>query len=117
MPPLESSRFSHLSAARQALVRLYQSTNYGYIEDLTVRDREPVLTSPGPVVLVDLKLDSDERSPGELAPADFVLCTELVRLMSLLDRIQNGKISKIEVRAGIARRILFDPRLTEAGID
>ena len=108
-------RFSQLSPSRQALVRLCQSTNYGHIQDLIVRDQEPILTSPPPVVLADVRLDAEERPRDELAAADFALCAEVGRLMSLLDKIRNGKISKIEIRAGIPRRIIIESRPTEAG--
>jgi hypothetical protein len=88
--------------------------NYGYIKDLVVQDQQPILTGPAPVVLVDLKLDSDERPREELVTVDFALPAEMVRLMSLLDKIGDGKIAQIEVRAGVARRILFERRPMEA---
>jgi len=109
-------RFSHLSPPRQALVRLCQSINYGYIEELPVTNREPVLAGDGPVSLADIQLDAEEQPRPELAIADFILCAEVCRLMSLLDRVGNGGISKIEVRAGIPRRILLESRLVGQGI-
>jgi hypothetical protein len=63
--------------------------------------------------MTDIKLDAEERPRGELAAADFTLCTEARRLMSVLDSIQNGKISKIEVRAGVPRRLVVESRLAE----
>ena len=108
-------RFSELSPARQALLRLCQSANYGYIHDLVIRDREPILTGPPCVVLVDVKLDSEEGPSREIANSDFLLCAEVRRLMALLDKIQNGKISKLEIRAGIPRRIILENLPTECG--
>jgi hypothetical protein len=35
--------------------------------------------------------------------------------MALLDKIHHGKISKLEVRAGLPRRILLENLLTEFG--
>ena len=110
-----TGQFSQLSRPRQALVRLFQSINYGNVRDLNVRDQEPVLASPSPIVVVDLKLDAEDHSRDELAAADFELCAEVGRLISFLDRMQDGKISSIEVRAGIPRRILFEKPLTEGG--
>jgi hypothetical protein len=52
-------RFSELSPGRQALVRLCQVVNYGSVENLEVKDFEPTFDPP-PVMLRDLKLDSDE---------------------------------------------------------
>ena len=112
MPPSDFPRFSQLSASRKALVRLCQSTNYGHIRDLAVRDREPVLSEKC-LVFVDFKLDSEERPRPEAAEPDFLLCAEIVRLMALLDKINNGKISKLEIRAGIPRRIILENVPTE----
>ena len=53
------TKFSELSAARQKLVRLCQSTNYGHVQELSVRDRELVFNGES-VVLMDLKLDAKE---------------------------------------------------------
>ncbi len=101
-------RFSELSPPRQALIRLCQSTNYGSIEDLTVRSREPVLTDSLPLVLADVKLDADDEPRPEAALFDFVLSTELVRLMLLLDQIGEGKIPRIEIRAGLPREAVVE---------
>jgi hypothetical protein len=100
-------RFSTLSLARQALVRLCQTLNRGTIEGLDVRQAEPMFNSP-PVVLKDIKLDADEGPRPELALNDFVLSGEAVRLMKLLDGMESGSIRHIEVRAGIPRRILLE---------
>jgi hypothetical protein len=104
----KSLLFCHLSPPRQHLVRLFQSINYGYLQDLEVRDCEPIFSGCGPIVLVDVRLDSEDRPRDELALADFALCAEICRMMSLLDRVENGRMSKIEVRAGIPRRITME---------
>ena len=116
MPLPDSPRFSYLSASRQALVRLFQTINYGCVQALEVRLGEPLLSCPGPIVLVDVRLDSEESQRPELALADFVLCAEVYRLMCLLDHVENGKISKIEVRAGIPRRITLEKQMKEMGL-
>jgi hypothetical protein len=99
-------RLLDLSPARQALVRLCQSANYAQIEQLQVKDCEPVF-NPAPVVLLDLKLDSDEMPRPELALTDFTLTAEFCRLMDKLDALKHGIIERIEVRAGLPRRMLF----------
>jgi hypothetical protein len=114
MPLSENARYSQLSPSRRGLVRLCQSINYGHLQELVVADREPILKPP-PVVFVDVKLDTDESPRTERESADFVLCAEAVRLMGLLDRIKNGKISKLEVRAGIPRRIVYEQRISDFG--
>lgn len=104
---LLSPRFSQLSAERQVLVRLCQSINFGEIREIEVRGREPVFISPSRV-LVDLRLDHDEAPRRESSLVDFALPGELVRLLAQFDRLENGRISRIEIRAGIPRRILFE---------
>ena len=110
----KSLRFCQLSPPRQHLVRLFQSINYGYLQDLEVRGREPILSGRGPIVFVDVRLDSEEQPRDELALADFALGAEICRLMSLLDQIESGRISKIDVRAGIARRLVLEKPVSKA---
>jgi hypothetical protein len=97
-------RLSHLSPARQALVRFCQTINHGCIESLEVRNSEPIF-DPMPVMLKDVKLDSDEGARPELSLSDFVLSDEVMRLMSLLDKMKYGTLRRVEVRGGVPRRI------------
>jgi hypothetical protein len=106
-------RFSQLSASRQALVRLCQTTNYGQIHHLEIKDGDPVL-SPAPLVLIDVKLDADEVPRSEFDLPDFELCHEVCRLICQLQELTSGIIERIEVRAGIPRRIVFEYRSPEA---
>src|ERR1043166_4884178 len=101
-------RLSDLSPARQALVRLCQAINHGSIEDLEIRDSEPVF-DPWPVAVKDVKLDSDEGPRPELTLADFVLSDEVRHLGRILDEMECGRIRRVEVGAGIPRRILVEP--------
>jgi hypothetical protein len=116
MEPFNSTgliRFSQLSPSRQTLVRLCQSLNFGLIRCIHVRDASPVF-DPMPVVLIDARLDADEKPRPEVELTDFVLRDEVCRLMARLDELKNGTIDRIEVRAGVPRRIVFAARLTEA---
>ena len=101
-PPL-----SQLSGERQLLVRLCQLVNFGEIRDVEVRNREPVLGSASRL-LVDVRLDSEESPRRESLLADFNLCNEICRLFAEFDRLENARISRVEVRAGLPRRILFE---------
>ena len=107
------SRFSELSPSRRALVRICQATNFGYVQDLTVRNGEPIFTTSLPVVLADVKLDSEDERRSESALPDFVLSAEHVRLMLLLDGIEDGKIARIEIRAGLPRRVVVEKSVSE----
>jgi hypothetical protein len=100
-------RFSYLSPARQMLVRLCQSINFGSVENLRVESAEPVFNPP-PMLLKDVKLDSDEAPRSEMTLVDFVLGDEVLRLLRLLDDMRLGTVRRIEVRAGIPRRILWE---------
>jgi hypothetical protein len=100
-------RLSDLSPARQALVRLCQAINHGSIEELEVRNGEPVFDPP-PVVLRDVKLTGDEEPRPELRLDDFALSDGVSRLMKGLDDMKCGTIRRIEVHAGLPRRMLFE---------
>ena len=103
-------RLSDLSPGRQALVRLCETINYGSIENLEVRNCDPTFV-PAPVMLRDLKLDSDEGPRPELALADFVVSNEIVRLMKHLDEMKLGTVRRVEVRGGVPRRILLESQV------
>jgi hypothetical protein len=100
-------RLSDLSPGRQELVRLCETINFGSIENLEVRDSEPVF-DPAPLMLRDLKLDSDEGSRPELDLVDFVLSNEVLRLARHLDEMKIGTVRRVEVRGGLPRRILLE---------
>lgn len=106
-------RFSDLSAPRKALVRLCQSMNYGSIEGLEVRDSDPIF-SPPPLVLIDIRLDNDEGPRTQVGLSDFVLRDEARRLMERFETLKNATIERVEVRAGIPRRVVFKLRATDA---
>jgi hypothetical protein len=110
-----SLRFSQLSSARQALVRICQTVNFGEIQGVLVRDAEPVFGELGPVVVTDVKLDKQEEPRPELTLPDFELRHELGRLMSRLDELRDGIIQRIEVHKGLQRRIVFESRMTDVG--
>jgi hypothetical protein len=73
-----------------------------------------VQRSKRPSVLVDVRLDVEAQPRDEMAALDFALGAEVTRLMTLLDKVENGKITKIEVRAGLPRRVTLEARNSEA---
>jgi len=103
----QTIRFSQLSAPRQALVRLFQSINFGYVESLDVRGGEPVF-GPAPTVFVEVKLDAANEPRPEVDLPDFELGTEITRLVAQLDELGDGFIERIDVRHGIPRRALIE---------
>jgi hypothetical protein len=110
MPSVQ--RFSQLSPERQALVRILQAVNFGEIRDVHIRDGNPI-SDDASVVLLDAKLDTEENPRSELHLGDFELRAEVGRLMSRLDELKDGTIRRLEVRAGIPRRLVFESRLRD----
>jgi hypothetical protein len=108
----EPLRLSQLSPARQALVRALQIVNFGELQNLHVRNGEPMFDNSALVVL-DAKLDKDEGPRPEIALPDFALNAEVSRLMARLDELRNGTIQRLEVRAGIPRRLVLQKQLPE----
>jgi len=113
--PSKTVRLSQLPPSRQLLVRLCQTINYGSIYRLEIRDSEPAF-DPQPRVLVELKLDAEELKRPEVGLMDFKLRDEVWRLMDQFDELRNGVVERIEVRAGIPYRVLFEARLGEIAI-
>src|SRR3954463_15940913 len=97
-------RLSQVSAPRRAFVRECQRVGFGKITGLVVRDSEPVF-SGDTIVLLDVKLDSDDAPRPEQDLTDFALAAEVVRFFSRLDTISNGTVDQIEIRGGLPRRM------------
>jgi hypothetical protein len=54
-------------------------------------------------------MDDAPRPEGELP--DFKLSSEIQRLISQLDQIKDGRIERVEVRAGVPRRLVLSSLL------
>ena len=105
-------RLSGLSAPRQLLLRLCQVVDYGQILELHIRDREPAF-DPAPRLIREIKLDEDCDRRQEFDLQDFALRGEASRLMQQLDRLGDGCVARIDIRAGIPRRLVVQQPLTE----
>jgi hypothetical protein len=90
-----------------------QSINHGHIQNLKVEAQEPVLRGTSVITTTDIRLDAEDPGRDDLEVGDFVLCEEITRLIGLFDRIQSATISKIEVRAGLPRRISLEHHFSE----
>jgi hypothetical protein len=89
-----------VSRPRQALIELGQFINYGWIENLEVRDGQPVM-EPELVFYQHIKLDAENGPRDELALDDFVLKSKHLELFSLFDRLKNGFIKRLEFKGGL----------------
>lgn len=91
---------SSLTPAQTRLVRLMQGVNFGRIEDLEVRDGQPVF-SPRPRIIQKLKMGADNNARSEAEYDDFRLKHGVVELLEMISRLRDGEVRSIEVRSGL----------------
>ena len=96
-----------LSPARKRLLELLQATNFGTVENLIVRDGEPVVVDPAPRVVRSIKLGAENGPRPEFVLADFVLREPVVEMFEHLSRIGNGTVA-IQVRHGLPCQIIVE---------
>jgi hypothetical protein len=99
-------RKSGLSAARQRLVELFQRTNFGRIENLTLKNGEPEFDPP-PRVVAEIKLAAENGPRPERATNDFALKAQHVELFATFDRLGNEVIDIIEIKNGLPFKMEF----------
>src|SRR2546426_2569 len=107
-----TGRLSEVSVPRQTLVRLCQALNHGEIQNLIVRNSEPVYEPPL-LVLINERLDSDEGPRPEVELTDFALREEVRRLFVRFDELQNVTVARLSVQAGIPHRVVFQSQFPE----
>jgi hypothetical protein len=73
---------------------------------LKIKDCDPVF-DPHPLVMMDLKLDAEAGPRSEIELVDLALCREICRLMELFDELKDARVDRIEIRAGVPRRVPF----------
>lgn len=96
-----------LSPERARLVRLFQTINFGRIEELEIRNGEPQF-SPPPRVFVEVKLDSEDGPRPESRLSDFALRRPIDRFFAQVARLEDGTIERIEVRHGLPFRMIVE---------
>jgi hypothetical protein len=97
---------SALSEPRKKLVQSMQALSFGLIENLEIRQGEPVF-NPSPRMVRDIKLGGDNSPRQKHQGSDFLLKHQIVELCSLLDAIANSTIC-IEVKHGLPFRVLVE---------
>lgn len=108
-PPTVSRTKLSLSASQKQLVELMQSLNFGRIEQLPVRDGEPVLDSP-PRVVREFKFGGENGPRPELAAGDFLLKGQVVDLFRHFAQLGTVTIEVLEVKNGLPFRMLVAER-------
>ena len=94
-----------VSRPRQRLIELMQDRDHGWIENLEVRDREPVI-DPNLAAFRDVKFESDNGPREELALDDFVLKAKHIELLQFFDRLHDGVIQRLEFKNGLPFRMV-----------
>jgi hypothetical protein len=90
---------NNLSPARQELLALMQSTHFGKIKNLSVKDGQPILVPP-PRIVRKIKLAAANKC-RTAGPGDFTLKKETTEFFAQLDRLGTGVVKCIEVKNGL----------------
>jgi len=89
-----------LSPPRRRFLELLQSINFGYIENLVIKDGEPVL-DPRPTYYGQIKFCGENGPRPELDTFDGYLKEKHIELYALFDELQNGTIALLDVQNGL----------------
>jgi hypothetical protein len=104
----ERSR-SSLSTAQVHLLEIVQRIGFGRVENLTVRDGEPVF-DPAPRVVREIKIGGESSPRHELGKPDrdFALKGQIVELFDHLKQLENGTVQALEVRHSLPFRLVVE---------
>jgi hypothetical protein len=102
---------SSLSPAWRRLLGLCQQINFGAIEDLVVRDGQPIFDPP-PLIIRDVKFSSGAANGPrrEHDLAEFVLKDEHRRLQAAITACGTGVIRRLDIQAGLPFRMQIAER-------
>lgn len=101
MQPHTKSTLSH---PRAHLIKLMQCLDFGSIENIVVRDGEPVFNPP-PRVVRDVKFGGENGPRPESSLNDFVLKASVRDFLARLDAIGDGTIRCLDVKHGLPFRM------------
>ena len=93
-----------LSPARAYLVKKMQELNFGRIEDLAVKNGEPVFDPP-PRVVREFKFGKKDGPRPEAAKPNFTLKTEVLDLFAQMEAMGDGVIQCLEIQRGLPFRM------------
>lgn len=96
-----------LSAPRRRLLETMQRLNFGRIEDLEIRNGEPMF-NPAPRVVQDIKLGGENGPRPELGTADFALKSQVAEFFEYLSRLGDGSVEIIEVKHGLPFKLVIE---------
>jgi hypothetical protein len=93
-----------LSPKRVLLLEWMQKINFGRIENLQIRDGEPVL-EPRPVFVREIKFAGENGPRPELSAIDFQLKLQVVEFFTFMNNLSCGTIEVLEVKHGLPFRL------------
>jgi hypothetical protein len=91
---------SSLSDSHRRLVELMQRLNFGRIQNLVVRDGQP-LFDPAPKVIQKVKIGGENGPRPELSCEDFLLKKQTVELLEAISDLGEGTVLTIDVKHGL----------------
>jgi len=86
---------------------LFQTINFGRVEELEIRKGEPEF-SPPPRVFVELKLDAADGPRPETRLDRFAVRSQVERFFTQIARLSQGTVEVIEVRHGLPFRMVIE---------
>ena len=103
MSAARPARASSTSPARLDLLRLMRRINFGRIEQLPVRDGEPVLRGDAATrVYREVKFGGDNGPRGDAADlSDFALKRQVVELFEQFDALRDAQVQVLVVKHGL----------------
>ena len=103
-----------LSPARQRLVELMQEINFGRIEDLDVRDGEPVVV-PAPRVVRDIVFGKDNAPNKARCWRDFALKDQVIEMFDFFDQERSLRVERLVVQNGLPLRMTVEDVIRRTG--
>lgn len=104
----ESHTAQECSATERRLLALMTAIGHGAIEQLEIRNGEPIFTERTRIVQ-ERKFGSEARAPSP-RPAGFEPKRQVIELLALFDEIRNGTIEVLEVKSGLPFRAAWASR-------
>jgi hypothetical protein len=94
-----------LPEPRRRLVELMQTIDFGRIENLAVRNGNPVFDPP-PRVVREIKIGGDNGPRPERDANNFLLKDQVVELLHHLDHLRDSTVAVLEIKHGLPFRLL-----------
>ena len=94
-----------LSPARRWLVETLQKLNFGRLEQLEVRDGEPIDSLTLEIVR-EIKFGGENGPRPELHTTDFLLKSQVIELLEHFDRVRDCHVDVLEIKHGLPFRMM-----------